>query len=53
MKGEGKVRFLLDLGQNFQGWTLDALWEDTIFGWGSRNNFEKESFLNNSLPSFS
>ena len=49
MEGEGKVRFLLDLGQDFQGWTLDALWEDTIFGWGSRNNFEKVALVGASL----
>ncbi|UCE63807.1 MAG: STAS/SEC14 domain-containing protein [Nitrospirota bacterium] len=46
---KGKVRLLLDLGQDFQGWTLEALWQDAKFGWGSRNNFEKVALVGGSL----
>jgi hypothetical protein len=49
MAEKGKVRFLLDLGQDFQGWTLEALWDDATFGWSSRNHFEKVALVGGSL----
>ena len=49
MEEKGKVRFLLDLGRDFQGWTLEALWDDAKFGWGSRNHFEKVALIGGSL----
>lgn len=49
MAEKGKVRFLLDLGQDFKGWTLEALWDDAKFGWGSRNHFEKVALVGGSL----
>jgi len=49
MEEKGKVRLLFDLGQDFQGWTLEALWDDARFGWGSRNRFEKVALVGGSL----
>lgn len=49
LEAEGKVRFLLDLAQDFQGWTLEALWDDAKFGWTSRNHFEKFALVGGSL----
>jgi len=46
---KGKVRLLLDLGRDFQGWTLEAVWQDAKFGWGSRNHFEKVALVGGSL----
>ena len=49
MVDKGKVRFLLDLGQDFHGWTFEALWNDAKFGWDRRNDFEKVALVGGSL----
>lgn len=49
MRASGKVRFLLELGQDFEGWTLEALWDDAKFGWSSRKNFERVALVGGSL----
>ncbi len=37
----GKARFLLDLGDDFQGWEPAAMWDDTRFGLTHRKDFDK------------
>ena len=37
----GKARLLLDMGDDFQGWEAEALWDDTRFGFTHRKNFKK------------
>ena len=37
----GKARLLLDMGDEFHGWEIAALWDDARFGLTHRNNFEK------------
>lgn len=37
----GKCRALLYMDENFKGWDLKAMWEDTKFGIAHRNDFEK------------
>ena len=41
IREHGKVRLLLDMGDNFHGWEAAALWDDTRFGITHRNNFSK------------
>ncbi len=41
----GKVRLLLDMGEEFQGWEGAALWDDARFGLAHRNNFEKMAVI--------
>jgi hypothetical protein len=40
-KQHGKARLLLDMGEDFQGWDAEALWDDARFGLAHRNDFEK------------
>jgi hypothetical protein len=40
-KQYGKARLLLDMGDDFQGWDAEALWDDARFGLAHRNDFEK------------
>ena len=37
----GKSNALLYMDENFKGWDLKAMWEDTKFGIAHRNDFEK------------
>ena len=37
----GKCRCLLYMDENFKGWDLKAMWEDTKFGFAHRNDFDK------------
>ena len=37
----GKAKFLLDMGDEPYGWTGMALWDDALFGFLHRNDFEK------------
>jgi len=37
----GKVRVLIYLDENFTGWELEAAWDDAVFGWQHRHDFEK------------
>lgn len=37
----GKVRFLFIMDEDFQGWDLEAAWDDATFGFRHRNDFEK------------
>jgi hypothetical protein len=41
LKNYGKARFLYYLDENFTGWELGAMWEDTKFGVRHKNDFEK------------
>ncbi len=41
IKEYGRVRFLVDLSTNFDGWHVSALWDDVRFGVAHRNSFEK------------
>ena len=36
-----KVRCLFFMGDDFQGWELEAVWDDAKFGVQHRNDFEK------------
>ena len=42
---DGKARFLLEMGEEFQGWTWEAMWADTKFGFSHRNDFEKVAIV--------
>lgn len=37
----GKARLLLDMGDEFHGWEIGALWDDAYFGIAHRKDFEK------------
>jgi hypothetical protein len=37
----GKVRAVLYLDENFEGWELGAMWDDAKFGMQHMNDFEK------------
>jgi hypothetical protein len=37
----GKVRAVLYLDDNFEGWELGAMWDDAKFGIQHRNDFDK------------
>lgn len=36
-----KVKCLLYMDENFEGWELKAMWEDAKFGFAHRNDFDK------------
>ena len=37
----GKIRAVLYLDENFEGWEIEAMWDDAKFGITHRNDFEK------------
>ncbi len=37
----GKARLLCDMGEDFPGWELKAMWDDAKFGLAHKNDFEK------------
>jgi len=37
----GKIRVLIYLDDNFNGWELGAAWDDAVFGVQHRHDFEK------------
>ena len=41
IRENGKVRFLMDMGDDFHGWEAAALWDDARFGVTHRSDFEK------------
>jgi hypothetical protein len=41
LKNHDKARFLYYLDDNFAGWELGAMWEDTKFGMRHKNDFDK------------
>ena len=41
IREHGRVRLLLDMGDEFHGWEPAALWDDTRLGLRHRNDFEK------------
>ena len=41
IREHGKVRLLLDMGDEFHGWEPAAAWDDARFGLAHRNDFEK------------
>lgn len=41
IKEHGKARFLCDFDDQFHGYELAALWDDTVFGLKHKNDFEK------------
>ena len=41
----GRVRALIYLDPNFEGWKLKAMWDDAKFGLTHRNDFEKIAFV--------
>lgn len=41
IREHGKARLLLDMGDEFHGWTTAALWDDAHFGLSHRNDFDK------------
>lgn len=45
IREHGKARLLCDLGEEFHGWELHAMWDDAKFGFLHRNDFEKVAVL--------
>lgn len=41
IKKYGKIRVLIYLDNNFDGWELEALWDDAKYGINHREDFEK------------
>jgi hypothetical protein len=41
----GKLRVLLYMDEAFEGWNLDAAWDDAALGLGHRNDFEKMALV--------
>lgn len=41
IREHSKARLLLDMGDEFHGWEVAALWDDAYFGLTHRNDFEK------------
>ncbi len=41
LKNHDKARFMYYLDDNFAGWELGAMWEDTKFGMRHKNDFDK------------
>lgn len=37
----GKARVLCQMGEDFHGWEMEAMWDDAKFGIAHRNDFEK------------
>jgi hypothetical protein len=37
----GKIKALLYLSEDFEGWEIGAMWDDAVFGLKHRNDFEK------------
>jgi len=37
----GKLRIVLHMGDEFEGWDLEAAWDDAAFGLKHRSDFEK------------
>jgi SpoIIAA-like len=41
IREHGKARLLLNMGDEFHGWTAEAAWDDARFGLAHRNDFDK------------
>ena len=41
IRAHGKARLLLDMGDQYHGWTARAMWDDFRFGMAHRKDFEK------------
>ena len=41
IREHGKARVLCEMGEEFHGWELEAMWDDAKFGLAHRNDFEK------------
>ncbi len=41
IREEGKARVLFQMDERFQGWEMDAMWDDAKFGVAHRHDFEK------------
>ena len=49
IKEHGKARCLFSMGADFQGWELEAAWDDAKFGIQHRNDFEKVAVVGGPL----
>ena len=45
IRQHGKARLLIDMGDEFEGWELKALWDDAQFGLTHRKDFEKMAVI--------
>jgi len=45
IKEYGRARLLVYMDDDFQGWELEAMWDDIIFGFGHRKGFEKVALI--------
>jgi SpoIIAA-like len=41
LAADGKIRFIYVLGEEFEGWTMGAMWEDAKLGGGELTAWEK------------
>lgn len=48
IKQHGHVNVLIEAAQDFDGWTLHAMWDDAHFGWLHRNDFQRIAFVGHS-----
>ena len=49
IKEHRKARCLFSMGVDFQGWELEAAWDDAKFGLTHRNDFEKVAVVGGPL----
>ncbi len=42
------VNVLIQAADDFDGWTLHAMWDDAHFGWLHRNDFQRIAFVGHS-----
>lgn len=45
MDAGGKIRFIYVLGDEFDGWTMGAMWDDAKLGVGELKAWEKVAFV--------
>ena len=45
IREHGKVRFLMDLSDDFHGWEAHAVWDDAQFGLAHRSDFTKMAVI--------
>ncbi len=41
IEAHGKIDGLLYMDEDFEGWELEAMWDDTKFGFSHRNDFRR------------
>jgi hypothetical protein len=47
IKSHGKIRLLYSLGHDFQGYTMEAIWDDAKLGLAHLSAFEKVAIVTN------